>query len=275
MVLFAVGVGRLLRPGRAGLWGPRLLGLYGGAYISSGLFVADPVIGFPPGTLSHSTTWHGALEMASRSVSSAALIGASLVIASWFTAQGLRNWAWFSWGADPISIGAHALLVVAGADTSTKCLAFLVPGILMWVWVAALAVHLYRCGTAGCRSRPGAGADSSLITRRMNRDDNRCLEGDHRCRRAGHQVDSGQGPAIDQDLGFELMLACDSYPPDNELCGEFASPYARFMQLSQASLTSKSPQPSSRPSLVCPSTPSRPVKRYRLRNCHHPQSESA
>lgn len=146
MVLFAVGVRRVLRQGGGGLWGPRLLGLYGVAYISSGLFPADPVIGFPPGTLSQSATWHGTLQLASRGVSSVALIAASLVIARWFTAQGLRNWAWFSWAAVPISLGAHTLLRVAGADTSTKYLAFIVPGTLMWVWVAALAVHLYRRG---------------------------------------------------------------------------------------------------------------------------------
>ena len=143
-VLFAVGVGRMLRQGRGAPWGPRLLGLYGVAYIASGLFPADPVVGFPPGTVSESATWHGMAQMASRSVSSAALIAASLVIARWFTAQGLRGWAWFSWVAVPLSLGAFALLGVTGADKATTYAAFLVPGILMWVWVTALAVHFYR-----------------------------------------------------------------------------------------------------------------------------------
>jgi hypothetical protein len=144
MVLFAVGVGRALRQGRGALWGPRMLGLYGLAYVSSGLFVADPVIGFPPGTLAPSTSWHGMLQMASRSVSSVALVAASLVIARRFTGMGLRKWAWFSWAAVPIALGAFAVLGAVGADTRTKYLAFLVPGISMWVWVSALAVHLYR-----------------------------------------------------------------------------------------------------------------------------------
>jgi hypothetical membrane protein len=144
MLLFAVGVRRMLRQGRGARWGPLLLGLYGVAYITSGLFPADPVVGFPPGTLSESTTWHGMAQMASRSVSSAALIAASLVIARWFTARGLWGWAWFSWLAVPVSLGAFALVSAAGADTATKYAAFLVPGILMWVWITALAVHLYR-----------------------------------------------------------------------------------------------------------------------------------
>ncbi|HWR13371.1 MAG TPA: DUF998 domain-containing protein [Terriglobales bacterium] len=144
MVLFAVGVRRMLPRDLGGLWGSRLFVLYGIAYISSGVFPADPVIGFPPGTLSHTTTWHGLLQMASRSLSSIALVAASLVIARWFAAHGLRKWVWFSWVAVPISLAAFALVAIAGADTSTKNLAFLVPGIAMWVWVTAIAFHLYR-----------------------------------------------------------------------------------------------------------------------------------
>jgi Protein of unknown function (DUF998) len=143
MVLFAVGAGRAMQ-GRGARWGPRLLGLFGVVYIVSGSFPADPVAGFPPGTLSDSTTWHGMVNAASRGTSSAVLVAASLVIAGWFSAQGLRNWAWFTVAAVPISLAAFALLGVTGADKSTTYLAFLVPGILMWVWVSALAVHLYR-----------------------------------------------------------------------------------------------------------------------------------
>jgi hypothetical protein len=113
------------------------------AYICSGLFPADPMIGFPPGTLSQATTWHGTLQMASRVVSGAALFATTLVIARWFTAQRLWTWAWFSL-AVPISGAAYELLGVAGVDTSTRYLAFLVPGILIWVWISALAMHLYR-----------------------------------------------------------------------------------------------------------------------------------
>jgi hypothetical protein len=43
-----------------------------------------------------------------------------------------------------LPLAAFALLAAMGVDESTKYMAFLVPGILMWVWVTALAVHLYR-----------------------------------------------------------------------------------------------------------------------------------
>lgn len=144
MVLFAVGVGRALRKGRGARWVPWLFAVYGAAYIASGMFPADPVVGFPPDTVSASTTWHGMAQMASRSVSSASLIAACLVIAVWFNAQGRRSWAWLSVAAVPLPLAAFGVLGAIGVDKSTKYLAFLVPGILMWVWITALAIHLCR-----------------------------------------------------------------------------------------------------------------------------------
>src|SRR5262249_14054429 len=62
-VLLAVGARRMMRTGRGAVWGPRLLGLFGVAYIIGGLLTADPVVGFPPGTTPEMVqrTWHGAV----------------------------------------------------------------------------------------------------------------------------------------------------------------------------------------------------------------------
>src|SRR5262245_26521415 len=46
----AVGVRRALGGGRMGKVGPVLLGLYGLGFFLAGVFVADPAMGFPPGT---------------------------------------------------------------------------------------------------------------------------------------------------------------------------------------------------------------------------------
>jgi hypothetical protein len=69
-VLLAVGVRQMMRTGRGAVWGPRLLGLFGVAYIIGGVLTADPVAGFPPGTTPEMvhTTWHGAVQNASRGV---------------------------------------------------------------------------------------------------------------------------------------------------------------------------------------------------------------
>src|SRR5438067_1630144 len=50
-VLYAAGLWRRLHPGRAGTWGPLLIGAYGLGLISVGVFRTDPVKGFPPGAI--------------------------------------------------------------------------------------------------------------------------------------------------------------------------------------------------------------------------------
>lgn len=141
-VLLAVGVRRMVRGGRGGVWGPRLLGLFGVAYIIGGMFRADPVIGFPPGTTPEMvhTTWHGAVQNASRGASSLLLIATSLVIAGWFATEGRRAWAWFYAVAIPVVFAALTSVGLA-IGGNPVALAFLATP---WIWVTALAVHLYR-----------------------------------------------------------------------------------------------------------------------------------
>src|ERR1700716_3309565 len=46
---FAVGIRRALHPGRAGTWGPLLIGVYGAGMVTAGVFHTDPGLGFPSG----------------------------------------------------------------------------------------------------------------------------------------------------------------------------------------------------------------------------------
>src|SRR4030095_1170458 len=102
-VLLSIGVSRAMRTGRGAVWGPRLLGLFAVAYIIGGVVRADPVPGSPPGTTPEMvrTTWHGAVQNASRGASSLLLIATSLVFAGWVAAEGRRGWAWFYGAAIP------------------------------------------------------------------------------------------------------------------------------------------------------------------------------
>lgn len=152
-LLFASGVRQLMRPARGAVWGPRLLALFGLAYFVGGLLTADPVVGFPPGTTQEMVqkTWHGVAQNASRGISTLLLIATSLVIASWFAAQGRRAWAWFY----PLAI--PALFIVLGAlglaiGVNPAAPAFLATP---WLWVSALAVHLYRRDASGPIETPG------------------------------------------------------------------------------------------------------------------------
>ena len=141
-VLLAVGMGRILRTGRGAVWGPRLLGLFGAAYIVGGSLTADPVAGFPPGTTPEmvQTTWQGAVQNASRGVSSLLLIATSLVLASRFAAEGRRSWAWFC-GAGIPAVFAALTAVGLAIGGNPSALAFLATP---WIWLTVLAVHLYR-----------------------------------------------------------------------------------------------------------------------------------
>ena len=148
-VLLAVGVRQMLRTGRGAVWAPRLLGLFGVAYIVGGLLTSDPVAGFPPGTTPEMvhTTWQGIVQNASRSVSTLLLLATSLVIAVRFAAEGRRRWAWFYGAAIP------ALFVMLAAFGAAIGINPAAPAFLAtpWIWVTALAVHLYR----GAATRSG------------------------------------------------------------------------------------------------------------------------
>jgi len=139
-VLLAVGVRQVMRTGRGAVWAPRLLGLFGVAYIIGGLLRADPVAGFPPGTTPEmvQTTWQGAVQNASRGASTLLLIATSLVIAGRFAAEGRRALAWFCGVSIPM---VFAALAAVGFAIGPGAVAFLATP---WIWVTALAVHLYR-----------------------------------------------------------------------------------------------------------------------------------
>src|SRR5215469_18388406 len=105
LLAFAIGLRRVLRTGRGSTWGPLLLGLFGLSFIGIGIFVTDPVLGYPPGASSTATvpgTLHnllGQLQFISLSV-------ACFVLARGDAADpARRGWTWYS--------VATGLLVVA------------------------------------------------------------------------------------------------------------------------------------------------------------------
>lgn len=136
-VLFAGGAAQVLRTGRGAVWGPRLLGLFGVAYVIGGALTADPVAGFPPGAASEmvQTTWQGTAQNASRGASTFLLIATSVVVARHFAATGRYP---------------YAIAVV-----------FLVTP---WIWVTVLAAHLYGRESGRIRHRRAPAGPSSLST---------------------------------------------------------------------------------------------------------------
>lgn len=87
-----------MRGSRGGTWGPLLLGVYGLGLIGAGVFLADPVLGFPPGTPAdaNAVTWHGLLHFVSGGIGFIGLIAACFVFARRFAALRQRGWAAYS-----------------------------------------------------------------------------------------------------------------------------------------------------------------------------------
>lgn len=95
----AVGMRRALRPRGASTWGPRLIGAFGVALIGGGAFVADPGLGFPPGTpegVPDEFSWHGIVHSVAPVVGFLALSLACFVFARRSFGRRERGWAVFS-----------------------------------------------------------------------------------------------------------------------------------------------------------------------------------
>ena len=147
MVLaFATGVGRALRTGRAATWGPRLVGLFGAGLVGAGVFVADPMNGFPAGApagMPATLSVHGLLHLACAGVGFAGIAAACIVLARRFAAEGSRGLARASGG-----VGVAFLLgffgLASGSSSRAVVLVFWAVLIALWTWMAVVAVHLYR-----------------------------------------------------------------------------------------------------------------------------------
>lgn len=78
---FAVGMWRVLHPGRAGTWGPLLVGMFGLGLVIGGIFLTDPDLGFPPGVPAvDEPSWHGIVHNIGPGVAFDALIVACFVL---------------------------------------------------------------------------------------------------------------------------------------------------------------------------------------------------
>lgn len=141
----AIGVRRLLHPGRGGTWGPILLCGWAVGLIGAGIFVADPGGGFPPGTPEEFTGMSraGMLHFVFGAVGFYSLIAACFVFARRFAALG--RWAWAGYS---VFTGVAFFCVFAGlasgATGAATMLAFYAAVAWIWIWHSALSAALLR-----------------------------------------------------------------------------------------------------------------------------------
>lgn len=140
----AAGMRQALHPGPGGTWGPLLAGAYGIALIAAGIFTADPMDGFPPGTplgppaaMSSQALIHFVIA----SLGFLALIAACFVLARGFAARGQRGWATYSAASAAVFL-ASFVAIASGAGQRWATVAFVLGVTVAWAWLSATSARL-------------------------------------------------------------------------------------------------------------------------------------
>jgi hypothetical membrane protein len=144
VVCFAFGLRQVLHPGAGSTWGPILLGIFGLCLVGAGLFVTDPLLGYPPGAPT-TPSLHGALHEFLSLIAFIALPAACLVLARRFAGDP----AWSGWA---VFSSLTAILVVVffiAADIAANAGPSAPAGLLQrisiivgWGWIALVALQL-------------------------------------------------------------------------------------------------------------------------------------
>jgi hypothetical protein len=150
VLVFAIGLRRILKRPQGSFWGPFLIGLAGVGLIGAGLFTADPMNGYPPGTplIPTQRTAHGLLHDLFGVPVFLGLPVACFVFSRFFSRQGERGWAVYS---SLSGIGMLAAFVLTSMGLNQ------VPGfddfaglfqrltiVTGLAWIALIAVHFWK-----------------------------------------------------------------------------------------------------------------------------------
>lgn len=139
VIALAGGLRRVLTSGRGSTWVPRLVGLHGVGLVAGGVFVADPGLGFPPGTpdsIPDSLTWHGTIHAVAPPLAFVALVGAAILMALRYRRQGRRGWARYT------TVSAAAcLLLPAWPDLDSASWRLALGLVVGFAWVTAMALR--------------------------------------------------------------------------------------------------------------------------------------
>ena len=145
---FAAGLRRAFRPPEGSTWGPLLVGVWAIGLLGAGVFVTDPVSGYPPGSPDRSLgySWHGALHDLFSLPAFVALAAACFVFGRRFAARDERGWAIYS-TVTGIAFAVGFVLSSAGFGQAEGLvdLAGLLQRLAVTAgfgWLTLLAVHL-------------------------------------------------------------------------------------------------------------------------------------
>lgn len=145
-IAFAFGMRRWLHPGKAGTFGPLLIGMYGVGLIIAGFFAPDPSFGFPPGApegIPPVMSGHATLHAIGFFTSMPSLVAACFVFARRFAAIQNRGWATYCMAT---GIAAPALVILSMVLTASGKSGLPLLGVLALTsgWLVMIAMRLLR-----------------------------------------------------------------------------------------------------------------------------------
>jgi hypothetical protein len=150
MIAFALGLRLALRSQRGSSLGPLLVAIWGMGLLGAGIFVTDPVSGYPPGSpdLLVNPTAHGALHDQFSLIGFAALTVACFVFRYRFAGGGERGWAVYS-VITGILFPVGIVLASAAFSQNQSLVAFgglfqRITVTIGWTWLTLLSFHLLR-----------------------------------------------------------------------------------------------------------------------------------
>lgn len=149
VIAAAVGIRQVLRGNRGGAWGawgPLLLGVYGLSLIAAGVFVADPMDGFPIGTPPgppEQVSWHGGLHFMAGGIGFLAVVAACFIFARYFSSQRKGGWAMYSLVTGVLFL-AGFFSIASGGGAAWSIIAFTVAVVLIWLWLSTISAHLLQ-----------------------------------------------------------------------------------------------------------------------------------
>ncbi len=135
-VLCAVAIARVLTPGRGATWGPRLIGAFGACLMAAGVFVADPVNGYPVGYPAVEPTWHSTAHGFAALGSGLLLTAAIFVFAARFLAQRKISWAIYS------ALSGVVYFILPWINPDLGSLLLPIASVIGWGWVSVVAWRL-------------------------------------------------------------------------------------------------------------------------------------
>jgi hypothetical protein len=140
-IALAIGIWRALHPGRAGTWGPLLIGAYGIGMIGAGIFHPDPALGFPPGAPAGTPPFstHAILHNCAFMLAFIGLIAACFVFTRRFAGLGQRGWAIY---CAATGVAAPMLIGVASTGLLGVGVVLALMGVVTSGWIAVIAVRL-------------------------------------------------------------------------------------------------------------------------------------